>query len=183
MIIILVIGVMSEAEKDLVNQIFSKMNVKMYNISFRILRSHSDAEEAVSQTFLKIMEHIEKIASLPCPQREPYCVIILRNETMNIIRQRKKAVYAEDIDYFEHNDESYNVEEEYIKTVEKEKLLSCVDSLPEDERNFIYFRFVHDMSFKKIAELLDITEEAAKKRGQRILKKLRSYYEGGGQNA
>ena len=35
------------------------------------------------------------------------------------------------------------------------------------------------MRFKHIAQLLGITEEAAKKRGQRILKKLRQYYEEG----
>ena len=35
------------------------------------------------------------------------------------------------------------------------------------------------MRFKDISELLGITEEAAKKRGQRILKKLRLYYEDG----
>jgi len=43
--------VISEDEKDLVNHIFSKMNVKMYHISFGILRSHIEAEEAVAQTF------------------------------------------------------------------------------------------------------------------------------------
>ena len=39
------------------------------------------------------------------------------------------------------------------------------------------------MRFKDISELLGITEEAAKKRSQRILKKLRSYYEEGDKSA
>jgi RNA polymerase sigma-70 factor (ECF subfamily) len=43
-------------------------------------------------------------------------------------------------------------------------------------------RFVNEMKFKNISKLLGITEEAAKKRGQRILRKLRSYYEEGGKN-
>lgn len=180
--IVILLGVISNDEKDLINRIFSKMNVKMYNISFNILRSHCDAKEAVAQTFLKITDHIEKISVLPCPQIEPYCVIILKNETMNIIRKRKKTVYVEDVDYFDHNDKSCDIEEEYLKTTNKEKLLSCVNRLSDEEKNFIYLRFVNDMSFKHISELLDITEEAAKKRGQRILKKLRLYYEEGGNN-
>ncbi|MBU5330858.1 sigma-70 family RNA polymerase sigma factor [Anaerocolumna aminovalerica] len=177
--IFIFLGVISEDEKDLVNHIFSKMNVKMYHISFNILRSHIDAEEAVAQTFLKIMEHIEKISALPCPQREPYCVIILKNETMNIIRQREKNVYVEDIDYFEHNNQSNDMEEEFIEVENKERLFSCINKLSADEKDFIYLRFVNDMSFKNISQLLNITEEAAKKRGQRILRKLRYYYEGG----
>lgn len=38
------------------------------------------------------------------------------------------------------------------------------------------------MRFKDISELLKITEEAAKKRSQRILEKLRLYCEEGGLN-
>lgn len=173
---------MSDDEIDFINQIYSKMNVKMYNISFNILRNKFDAEEAISQTFLKIIENIDRISSLPCPQIEPYCVIILKNETINVIRKRKKTIYIEDMDYFEDKEENYNIEEEYLERVNKEQLLSCINRLSDDEKNFIYLRFVNEMRFKEISELLGITEEAAKKRSQRILKKLRSYYEEGDKN-
>ena len=180
--IFILIGVLSEVEKDLTNRIFSKMNAKMYHISYRILGSHFEAEEAVAQTFLKIMTNIDKISALPCPQIEPYCVIILKNETMNIIRQRKKNIYTDSIDYFEYNQENHILEEEYIKKADKEELLSCIDKLSDEEKNLIYLRFIYEMSFKEISELLDINEETAKKRGQRILKKLRLYYEKGDGN-
>jgi RNA polymerase sigma-70 factor (ECF subfamily) len=174
---------MTDGELDLVNKIFSKMNVKMYNISFNILRNKFDAEEALAQTFLKIIENIEKISTLPCPQIEPYCVIILKNETMNIIRKGKKIIYVEDLDYFDHSEADYNIEEEYLETVNKEQLLSCINKLSDDEKYFVHLRFVNEMRFKDISELLGITEEAAKKRSQRILKKLRSYYEEGDRSA
>lgn len=181
--IVIILGILSDEEKDLVNKIFSKMNVKMYNISFNILRSDADAQEAVSQTFLKIIDNIEKISALPCPQVEPYCVIILKNETINIMRKYKKTVYAENVDYFNHNDRDCDIEEEYLKTANREKLLSCINRLSDDDKGLLYLRFVYEMGFKQISELLGITEEAAKKRGQRILKKLRSYYEEGDKNA
>lgn len=177
--LIIIVSTITGKDRELVNKIFSKMNIKMYNISFNILRNNYDAEEAVAQTFLKIVENIERISALPCPQIEPYCVIILKNETMNIIRKRKKIVHAEDIDYFQQDDGAYHIWEEYLETVNKEKLLSCVNRLSKDERNFIYLRFINEMKFKDISVLLGITEEAAKKRSQRILKKLRLYYEEG----
>lgn len=172
-------SLMTDDESDFINKLFSKMNEKMYNISFKILRDKFDAEEAVAQTFLKIIDNIEKISNLPCPQIEPYCVIILKNETINIIRKRKKIVHVEDVDYFRHKDGDYNIEEEYLGTISKEKLLTCVNSLSDEDKSLIHLRFVHEIGFKHIAELLGITEEAAKKRGQRILKKLRLYYEEG----
>lgn len=182
-LIIILFGVMTDDEVDFINKIFSKMNVKMYNISFNILKNKYDAEEAVAQTFLKIIDNIEKISALPCPQIEPYCVIILKNETMNIIRKRKKVIHGEDVDYFDHNDEAYDIEEEYLEVVNKETLLSCVSRLSDEEKMLIHLRFVNEMRFKHIAQLLGITEEAAKKRGQRILKKLRQYYEEGDKSA
>lgn len=178
-LIIILFGVLTDGEKDFINKIFEKVNVKMYSISFNILRNKFDTEEAVAQTFLKIIDNIEKISALPCPQIEPYCVIILKNETMNIIRKRKKTVHIDDVDYFNHSDECHDIEEEYLETVDKEKLRSCVNRLSDDEKNFVYLRFVNEMKFKDISGLLGITEEVAKKRSQRILKKLRLYYEEG----
>ncbi|MDY0237040.1 MAG: sigma-70 family RNA polymerase sigma factor [Gudongella sp.] len=180
--IFIIFGVMSEDEKDLVNKLFSKMNAKMYNISFNISRNKHDTEEALSQTFLKIIDNIEKISDLPCPQIEPYCVIIVKNETMNIIRKRKKVVYIENVDYFDQDSKEYDIEEDYLKTIDSQELLSCINKLSDVEKNLIHLRYVNEMGFKEIAELLDITEEAAKKRGQRILGKMWQYYEEGDKN-
>lgn len=177
--IFIILGTISEDEEQFINDIFKKLNVKMYNISFSMLKTHFDAEEAVSQTFLKIIEHIEKIANLPCPEIEPYCVIILKNETINIIRKRKKTIIIDDLDYIYKDNDNNIVEEEFIKSANKERLIFSVNKLSDEEKTLIYLRFVNDMSFKVIAGLLDITEEAAKKRSQRILKKIRLYYEGG----
>lgn len=181
MLFFILFNALSDSEKDFVNQIFLDINVKLYNIALNILRNPTDAEEAVSQTFLKIIQHINKIDQLPCPQIEPYCVIMLKNETMNIIRQRKKTLYAEEVDYLNQIDPSSDIEEGYLKAANKGLLLECINKLPEAEKSFIYLRFANDMNYKKIAETLDITEDAAKKRGQRILKKLRQYYEEGEQ--
>lgn len=177
--IFIFLSVISEDEKDLINHLFLELNEKMYHISYNILSSHIDAEEAVAQTFLKIMEHIEKISSLPYHQKVPYCIIILKNETMNIIRQREKNIYVEDTDYLMHSNQSNDMENEFVETEDKERLLSCINNLLEDEKHFIYLRFVNDMSYKNISQLFGITEEAAKKRGQRILKKIHSYYKRG----
>lgn len=181
-LIILLSGVMTDDERAFVNKIFSKMNVKMYNIAFNILRNKCDTEEAVSQTFLKIIENIEKVSALSSSQIEPYCVVILKNETMNVIRKRRRTVYVGGVDYFDHKEGDYDIENEYLETANKEQLLSCINKLSNEEKLFLHLRFINEMKLKDISELLGITEEASKKRSQRILKKLRSYYEEGDKN-
>jgi RNA polymerase sigma-70 factor (ECF subfamily) len=181
-LLLIFLGIISEEERDLVNEIFSKMNGKMYHISYNILKSKADAEEAVAETFLKIIENINKISALPCPQREPYCVIILKNETINIIRKRKKSIDVEDIDYLGYDDQSYNFEDEVIEIVDWEYLISHMDRFSDDEKVFVHLRFFNEMNYKEISKFFDISEEATKKRGQRILRKLRLSYEGGEEN-
>lgn len=177
--IIMIFGVISDEEKDLVNKIFSKLNVKMYHVSYGVLGNKYDVEEALAETFLKIIKNIEKISVLPCPQIQPYCVRILKNETINIIRGRGKIVYINDMDLLGDVYDGYNIEDEFLKSADTERLQACIDRLSDDEQDFIHLRFIEDRILKDIAEFFDITEEAAKKRSQRILKKLRKYYEAG----
>lgn len=69
--ILIVLGALSDFEKDLLNKIYKEKNIKLFHIAFGILHSHTDAEEAVSSAFLKIIKHVEKISKLPCPQIAP----------------------------------------------------------------------------------------------------------------
>ncbi len=179
--VIIFFGALSDSEKDLINQIFKESNIKFYNISFQMLHSHSDAEEAVSQAFLKIIDHIEKISKLPSPKIIPYCVVIVKNESTNILRKRMKAVPMEEL---EANEDGYysEIEDMWSKDIDRKQLFGAVDRLSGEEKYLIHLRYANDMSFKEIAALLGVSEETAKKRGYRILKKLRAFYEESDEN-
>lgn len=59
------------------------------------------------------------------------------------------------------------------------RLSKVIDSLDPDDSRFLYLRYTQEMGYKEIGTLLNISEDAAKKRGQRLIKKLRKLYEGG----
>lgn len=179
--VIIFLGALSDDEKDLANQIFKDTNVKLYNISFQILRSHTDAEEAVSQTFLNIISHIEKISKIPCPEIAPYCVVIVKNEATNILRNRMKAVSMDELEA-DNGSHSSEVEDAWIHNIDRKQLLLAVDKLFGEEKHLVYLRYANEMSFKDIAALLGVSEQTAQKRGYRILKKLRALYEEGDEN-
>ena len=145
------------------------------------MRSHSDAEEAVSQTFLKIISSIEKISRLPGSKIMPYCVVIVKNEAANILRNRMKSVPMGE---FEADSGSYSseVEDAWIHHIDRHQILLAVDKLPDEEKHLVYLRYANGMSFKEIADLLGGSEQTAQKRGYRILEKLRVLYEEGDEN-
>ena len=72
-----------------------------------------------------------------------------------------------------------SVVDECIRNADIHRLAEVIDQLASDDRYFIYLRYTLEMGYREIGELLSISEDAAKKRGQRLVKKLRKLYEEG----
>lgn len=166
--LILLFSVLNDEQRALVERIFHEHHIHFQRISFNILRSEEHAEDVVSTAFIKIMDNIEKISDLPCPQMTAFCVTIVKNASIDVLRQLRQTVH---IDYWD------NISDECIHNADVHKLTEVIDQLDPDERHFIYLRYTLEMGYREISELLNISEDAAKKRGQRLIKKLRKLYE------
>lgn len=167
--------ILTEEQQNLVEQIFHEHHIRFHHISFRILKSDASADDAVSMAFIKIIDNIEKISELPSPLMTAFCVTIVKNTSIDIIRKSKKFANVESLDIFQ--DESLeSLEDLYINQTSVQKLTDLLDKLSEEERKLIQLKYAQDMGYIKIGKLLGISEEAAKKRGQRIIQKLKKLY-------
>ena len=63
----LILCTFSEDEQAQIEQLFKENHALLYKVSYQLLRSETDAEDAVAQAFLNIMEHFEKISQLSRP--------------------------------------------------------------------------------------------------------------------
>lgn len=178
--LLLFLCVLSEDDQDKIEQIFKDHHLMLYRISLKMLQSDSDAEDAVAQAFLNIMEHFDKINKLSGPQMASYCVIIVKNASYDILRKKKRFVCLDET--WEAVDDGLSVEEEILKTADTELLFEAMKQLPDTDRYLLELHFAKDMGYKEIGKILGVNEDTAKKRGQRVLKKLRGLYEEGGKN-
>ena len=64
-----------------------------------------------------------------------------------------------------------------IQAEEKASIRKLLETLSLEEKELLEMRYTYEMQYSEIARRLSITEEAAKKRGQRIILKLRKIYE------
>ncbi len=163
---------MNDEQRALVERIFQQNHIHFQRISFHIVKSEEAAEDVVSTAFLKIMDNIEKISDLSCPQITAFCVTIVKNASIDVLRQLQKSV---PIDYLDNiSDESTDdIADECIRNADVHRLTEVIDQLDSDERQFIYLRYTLEMGYREIGKLLNISEDAAKKRGQRLVRKLR----------
>lgn len=169
------LGILTEQQKHFVEQIFREHHTQFQRISMRIVHSEASAEDAVSTAYLKIMEHIERISEMPCPQMTAFCVTIVKHTSIDMIRKSKRFTYMDEWDHLRDESE-VGFEDEYIHKSDSLRLSQLIDKLPQEDRFLIHMRYVQEMKYAEIGALLGITEDTAKKRGQRIVQKLKKLY-------
>ena len=84
----------------------------------------------MSTAFIKIMDNIEKISDLPCPQMTAFCVTIVKNASIDVLRQLQQSVH---IDYWDNI--SDDIEDECIDNSDVHRLTEVIDQLNPDDRD------------------------------------------------
>ena len=176
--IMLLFAVLNDEQRALAERLFCEYRVRFQRISYNIVKSEETAEDVVSTAFVKIMDNIEKISDLSCPQMLAFCVTIVKNASIDVQRRSRKIVH---IDHWDSilDEDTDDIADECIRNADVHRLAELIDRLDADERRLVYLRYAEQMGYKEIGQLLNISEAAAKKRGQRLVRELRKLYEGG----
>ena len=82
----------SEEDKTKFEQIYLKYRGLMFYVAMKILHNEHNAEDAVHQAFLSILENLDKISNVECPKTQSYIVIIVERKAIDIIRTNTKIV-------------------------------------------------------------------------------------------
>ena len=174
--LILLFTLLEEEQQDLVKKIYKDYHAFFMNISRNITGSQTMAEDAVSEAYLRIIKNIKKISDLPRHDLRPFCVVIVKNCSMDILRKNERYVYgAEEQLQLESTGQS-EPEQEMLNSEEKLAVSKLLSVLSDEEKAFVSLKYAYGMKYKEIAVILDISEETARKRNQRIIDKLRKSY-------
>lgn len=153
----------------------------LYSVCLRHMRGvPADAADAVSRSmllaFAKLPAHAEEIQNL-----QAWLTRLTRNVCVDMCRERQRlttraTTTVDDIaiDDKAPVDPRPSPEEEALSNEFCTSLLGAVDALPPLLREVARQRFLHDTSYERIADMLSITEAAARKRVQQARMILRS---------
>ena len=172
---IFLVLILSSDNEELLRSIYKTQNVKMYGVALKILAKPEDAEEAVQEAFLRIVNKIERIKDLPCLERIPFCFVIVKNVSKNMLRCRKTQI---SINAAEHMaaDTYSDPQQKSFANMDSANLVQAINSLTQQDKDIILMKWGKAMRYREISKVLSISENAATKRGQRALKKLREVY-------
>lgn len=169
--------------------LFNRLKPGVSNHCFLILKDLELAEDAFLNTMSKVWLKIDQY-NLERGNFSTWCYNIARNESLLLMKSRKKLINHEEGDleflsskntigdiggvYIIEEDPSYAFfnEENTIDAV-YESVLSEIRSLPETYRNIMIDREIHGMKYKDIAEKYGIKKRSIATRIRRARGKIR----------
>ena len=142
----------------------------MYFIAYNVLHDHQRAEDAVSETFLRLAQcfsrvlEIGPVDSLPVKR---YVAVSVKNLSLNMIARTKNHPETEFDDYKLPliTEESMNalLEQETL-----DRTLATLNELPEKYRAALQLYAVYGHDISEISKFLRISDGAVYKRIQRV---------------
>lgn len=175
--LLLLFLILADEQREIVEKIYDENRKFFLQVAKEITHSEVCAEDAVSNAFLKIIQNIKQIADLPCHKLIPYCVVIVKNCAIDIIRGDKKYVNGTDDQIQNCLSDAISPEMESINEENALFIRKLLFKLKDDDRKLLLLKYVYGMNYTEISGSLMISEVATRKRCQRALEKLRQLYE------
>lgn len=145
---------------DEIKEVVTVYSNMLFKLCFSILCSTADAEDAVSDTFVKYMTKAPYFNGEE--HRKAWLLRVAVNICKNMCRFRKRngCIDIDEVRELAAEEKDFGVLEQVMK-------------LPEKYKTIIHLHYVEGYKVKELAKILDISETAAKKRlqyGRNILK-------------
>lgn len=162
----------NEEDRTKAERLYEKYKYLMYKKAYEILKNTSDAEDAVSQAFLRVINNLHKIDESNQPATASFLVMICKNVAKSKIDEIAKRMSFEDPidDNLQYSSNSFLPENIVISKETTEQLSHAVNSLDEIYKDVILLRYYFDCSINEISGILNLKTDTVKKRLTRAKK-------------
>jgi len=145
----------SNGSHEAFSRFFDIYEKSIYGFLYNMLRSREEAEELLQVVFMKIWENRSTInheLSL-----EAYLYTIAKNSALNMLHQKVRKLLFEQqlIDNFKVSEDG---EASLIEKDLKRHIDNLITHIPERRREIFKLRYEKELSYKEIAEQLNISE-------------------------
>ena len=133
--------------KNVYEKLYEKYGKLVYQIAFSVLKNKENAEDIMQNVFIKIANLTED--KLPSKYEASWLYSVTKNEAISYIRKNKENISIEEIS---QKSNEYEIEK-MLENTDYEKMIS---SLEEKEQQIISLKVDIGLSFKEIANLLNM---------------------------
>jgi len=120
----------NEAESSILVKIHKEYYDTMLYVAKSILSDHALAEDAVSETMIKIIKHIDKILEISSFNLKSYIVIIVRNTALDMLKKRTRQREETDVELEDMPDGELSVLDKLTSDESCILIMQAIDTLP-----------------------------------------------------
>jgi RNA polymerase sigma-70 factor (ECF subfamily) len=176
--VILVFSFADAKEAEKFEYLYGKYKKLLYYKAWEILRDPMAAEDALSETMIRVYRNMAKIGDPDSPESAAFLTTIVRNVSLTLRKRQASApepvaVGGADEDGPENEPaDIYDLEALVIDGLTEERLCIIIGKLDEESRNIFVLKYAYDLSHREIASQLGLTENNVTVRLHRTRKKL-----------
>ncbi|MCM1167474.1 MAG: RNA polymerase sigma factor [Lachnospiraceae bacterium] len=166
----------TEEQRNTLNRFYLDHRQMLYNIAMSKLHNYEDAEDALQETFLKISDKPDLFFKSTPKERVFIVSAMVGNISINMWKKKHKVNFEELTD--DIPDSGLPITEQTVGEVSRDELMKFIANLSEALREALYLKIHYGLSTSEIAEALDISNAAARKRISNAEKAVKKYLDG-----
>lgn len=163
------------SDREIFQKLYEENKQLLYNIANNIVHNEEDAEDALHNCFLKLVEKFADYRHQPYENLVKLSCTIVRHSAIDIVRKyEKRGCFSDGSEEGENiiEDTSPDILEQLIQQEKKSLVIKALGELDEEERYFMNLQYIHGLKPKEIGALLGLTSATVRKKTFRCRNKL-----------
>ncbi|MDS0524687.1 RNA polymerase sigma factor [Clostridium sp. SHJSY1] len=146
---------------ELIIEMFKEKMYLIHKYLIKLGCSEENAEDIVQDTFYKALKYIDGIQE---DKLSSWLFKVAINKYYDLCRKNNRHAHISlDEEIFKERLKENKLVEDFILDIEKkEEILKILNSISDINKNLLFFKYEMDLSYKEIAELLEISENTVK---------------------
>ena len=169
---ILLMELAKRGDTDAFGRLYELYFTPIFRYAYFRVRSIHAAEDITQEVFLKAYRSIENFEDKNKPPLA-YFFTIARNTVIDYWRKKKDVLFGEDEAWERIPDENSDPMETADRKGIANSIRRNITTLTQEQQEVIVLKFINEMSYREIAEMLDKSEDAVRQLQCRALRALR----------
>ena len=162
-------------DRDLFAWLYEEHASFLVGTALRILEDRTEAEDAVQDVFVKLMDSPERLRRIPEEERIMFLVVCTRNRARDILRKKNRILELELNEDSAETAMAPDEDEPDLVTRLKEEMAK----LPLYQQEILEMHYFWGMKFDEIGKQINKKPATVQKMAHRLTKKLKKRLEGG----
>lgn len=154
-----------QGDKDALKEIYESYVGYIYRIIYEVLRNKENTEDVTSDFFIRLWNKAEQFK--PGSGHRGYLATMARNMAIDFLRKYRREELTE---LMEDMGEEFGVEQEILGDM---TVSQALDTLKPSERQIVSLKVLGELTFKEIAQCMQIPMGTVTWKYQNAIKKLR----------